>query len=45
MQNENDNNEKEGFVGSVIKDEGVHRAAAGVVVASVVAAAKYFIFR
>lgn len=46
MQNENDHDDdKDGFFGSVIKDEGVHRAAAGVVVAAVVASAKYLIFR
>lgn len=41
--NENSNNEPS-FFDSILKDDGVHRAAAGVVVAVVVASAKYAIF-
>lgn len=41
--NENTNTET-GFFDTIIKDDGVHRAAAGVVVAVVVAGAKYALF-
>ncbi|MFO0680531.1 MAG: hypothetical protein U0234_00705 [Sandaracinus sp.] len=42
---ENENmNTQPGFFESVVKDDGVHRAAAGVVVALVVAGAKHLIF-
>ena len=48
--NENENpiapgtEDEPGFFKSVAKDDGVQRAAAGVVVAAVVAAAKYALF-
>ncbi len=43
--NENTNtNTETGFFDTIIKDDGVHRAAAGVVVAVVVAGAKYALF-
>lgn len=41
--NENTNTET-GFFDTILKDDGVHRAAAGVVVAVVVAGAKYALF-
>lgn len=44
MHEQDNEDDKDGFFTAVIKDEGVHRAAAGVVVAAVVAGAKYFIF-
>ncbi len=44
--NENDstNADSPGFFGSILSDDGVHRAAAGVVVAIVVAGAKHMLF-
>lgn len=43
--NENDTNESEaGFFRTVATDDGVQRAVAGVVVAAVVAGAKYMLF-
>jgi hypothetical protein len=41
---ENEKSEQPGFMDSILKDDGVHRAAAGVVVAIVVATAKHVIF-
>jgi len=41
---ENENENTEGFFTTVMKDDGVHRAAAGVVVALVVAGAKHLLF-
>lgn len=42
--NENTNNEHPGFFTSLVKDDGVQRAAAGVVVAIIVAGVKKAIF-
>jgi hypothetical protein len=42
--NENEKSNEPGFFDTILKDDGVHRAAAGVVVAVVVAGAKYALF-
>ncbi|MCZ7679800.1 MAG: hypothetical protein M5U28_13965 [Sandaracinaceae bacterium] len=42
--NENDQQSEPGFFRTVVKDDGVQRAVAGVVVAAVVAGAKYLLF-
>jgi len=42
--NENNTPEEKGFLGSIVKDDGVQRAAAGVVVAIVVAGVKRALF-
>ncbi len=44
MSENEKSNEQPGFLDSILKDDGVHRAAAGVVVAVVVATAKHVIF-
>lgn len=44
MSENEKSNEQPGFMDSILKDDGVHRAAAGVVVAVVVATAKHVIF-
>jgi hypothetical protein len=42
--NENNKTEEPGFIASIVKDDGVQRAAAGVVVAIIVAGVKKALF-
>ena len=42
--NENEKSNEPGFADTILKDDGIHRALAGVVVAATVATAKFLIF-